>query len=61
MKGETRAVTQTRAVAQTSTKATAAAKDVDMVRYTSESVQIGPNAAYEGVTYPQEAIYDHPM
>ena len=55
MKGETRAVTQT------STKATAAAKDVDMVRYTSESVQIGPNAAYEGVTYPQEAIYDHPM
>ena len=61
MKGETRPVTQTRAVTQTSTKATAAAKDVDMVRYTSESVQIGPNAAYEGVTYPQEAIYDHPM
>ena len=61
MKGETRAVAQTRAVTQTSTKATAAAKDVDMVRYTSESVQIGPNAAYEGVTYPQEAIYDHPM
>ena len=61
MKGGTRTVAQTRAVTQTSTKATAAAKDVDMVRYTSESVQIGPNAAYEGVTYPQEAIYDHPM
>ena len=34
---------------QTGTKATAAAKDVDMVWYTSESVQIGPNAAYESV------------
>ena len=55
MKGETRAVTQT------GTKATAAAKNVDMVRYTSESVQISPNAAYEGVTYPQKAIYDQPL
>ena len=32
-------------VTQSSTKATAATKDVDMVRYTSESVQISPNAA----------------
>ena len=30
---------------KSSTKATAATKDVDMVRYTSESVQISPNAA----------------
>ena len=30
---------------QSSTKATAATKDVDMVWYTSESVQISPNAA----------------
>ena len=46
---------------QTSTKATAAAKNVDMVRYTSESVQISPNAAYEGVTFYDEPIYDQPM
>ena len=46
---------------QTSIKPTAAAKDVDMVRYTSESLQISPNAAYEGVTYPQKAIYDQPL
>ena len=39
---------------QTSTKATAAAaQDVDMVQYT--------NAAYESVTFPQEAIYDQPL
>ena len=57
MKGET-----TRAVTQTSTKATAAAKDVDMVRYTCESLQIGPNAAYESVTFQSdEPIYDQPM
>ena len=47
---------------QISTKATAAAKDVDMVRYTSESVQISPNAAYESVTFQSdEPIYDQPM
>ena len=47
---------------QTSTKATAAAaQDVDMVRYACESLQISPNAAYESVTFPQEAIYDQPM
>ena len=47
---------------QTSTKATAAtAQDVDMVRYTCESLQISPNTAYESVTFPQEAIYDQPM
>ena len=46
---------------QTSTKTTAAAKDVDMVHYTSESVQISPNAAYKSVTFPQEAIYDQPL
>ena len=56
MKGETRAVTQT------STKATAASKDVDLVRYTCESLQIGPNAAYESVTFQSdEPIYDQPM
>ena len=59
MNGGTRTATQTRAVTQTSTKATG--KNVDMVRYTCKCVQIGPNAAYEDVTYPQEAIYDHPM
>ena len=49
-------------VTQTSTKATAAAaQDVDMVRYTSESLQVSPNAAYESVTFPQEAIYDQPL
>ena len=62
MKGGTRAVAQTRAVTQTSTKATAASKDVDLVRYTCESLQIGPNAAYESVTFQSdEPIYDQPM
>ena len=46
---------------QTSTKATAATENVDMVRYTSESVQISPNAAYESVTFSDEPIYDQPM
>ena len=55
MKGETRAVTQT------SIKPTAAARDVDMVRYTSESLQISPNAAYDNVTFhSDEPIYDQP-
>ena len=56
VKGETRAVTQA------SIKPTAAAKDVDMVRYTSESLQISPNAANESVTFQSdEPIYDQPM
>ena len=55
MKGRSRPVTQT------GTKATAAAKDVDMLRYTSESLQISPNAAYESVTFSDEPIYDQPM
>ena len=42
------------------TKTTAAAKDKDVVHYTSETLQIGPNAAYEDVTYPQEVIYETP-
>ena len=47
---------------QTSTKATAAAEKVDMVRYTCESLQISPNAAYESVTFQSdEPIYDQPM
>ena len=28
---------------------------------TSGSVLIGPNIAYEGVTYSEEAIYEHPL
>ena len=52
---------RTRPVTQTSTKATAATENVDMVRYTSESVQISPNAAYESVTFSDEPIYDQPM
>ena len=44
----------------TGTKTTAAAKDKDVVHYTSETLQIGPNAAYEDVTYPQEVIYETP-
>ena len=56
MKGGTRPVTQA------SIKPTAAAKDVDMVRYTSESLQISPNAANESVTFQSdEPIYDQPM
>ena len=51
MKGETRAVTQT------STKATAAAKDVDMVRYTSESLQISPNAARLAQMLPTRVLH----
>ena len=46
---------------QTSTKATAAANDKEMVRYTCESLQISPNAAYENVTFSDEPIYDQPM
>ena len=42
-------------------KATAAAENVDMVQYPSESVQIRPNVAYESVAFPQEAIYDQPL
>ena len=49
-------------VTQTSTKATAAAKDVGMVQYTCESLHISPNAAYESVTFQSdEPIYDQPM
>ena len=56
MKGGTRPVTQT------SIKPTAAAKDVDMVQYTSESLQISPNAAYDSVTFQSDKpIYDQPM
>ena len=51
MKGETRAVTQT------STKATAAAKDVDMVRYTSESLQIIPNVARLAQMLPTRVLH----
>ena len=46
---------------QASTKATAAAENKEMVRYTCESLQISPNAAYEGVTFSDEPIYDQPM
>ena len=46
-------------VTQTSTKVTAAANTKEVVRYTSESVQIGPNTSYEDVTYPEEEIYDY--
>ena len=47
---------------QTSIKPTAAAKDVDMIRYTSESLQISPNAAYKSVTFQSDKpIYDQPM
>ena len=42
------------------TKTTAVAKCKDVVYYTSETLQIGPNIAYEGVTYPQEIIYETP-
>lgn len=28
---------------------------------TSGSVKIGPNIAYEGVGYVEEAIYEHPI
>ena len=46
---------------RTGTKTTAAAaKDKDVVQYTSETLQIGPNIAYEDVTYPQEVIYETP-
>ena len=56
MKGGTRPVTPT------SIKPTAAARDVDMVRYTSESLQISPNAAYDSVTFhSDEPIYDQPV
>ena len=44
----------------TGTKTTAAAKGKDVVHYTSETLQIGPNIAYEDVTYPQEVIYETP-
>ena len=44
----------------TGTKTTAADKDKDVVHYTSETLQIGPNIAYEDVTYPQEVIYETP-
>ena len=44
----------------TGTKTTAATKDKDVVYYTSETLQIGPNIAYEDVTYPQEIIYETP-
>ena len=46
-------------VTQTSTKVTAAANTKEVVRYTSESVQIGPNTSYEDVTYPEEELYDY--
>ena len=45
---------------QTSTNATAAANDKEMVRYTCESLQDSPNAA-EGVTFSDEPIYDQSM
>ena len=46
---------------RTGTKTTAAAaKGKDVVQYTSETLQIGPNIAYEDVTYPQEVIYEIP-
>ena len=44
----------------TKTTAAAAAKGKDVVQYTSETLQIGPNIAYEDVTYPQEVIYETP-
>jgi len=53
---------RTRPVTQTSTKTTATAKDVGMVQYTCESLQISPNAAYESFTFrSDEPIYDQPM
>ena len=54
MKGRT-------SVIQTSSKAPAVAENMDMVRYTNESMQISPNAAYESVTFSNEPIYDQPM
>ena len=44
----------------TKTTAAAAAKGKDVVQYTSETLQIGPNIAYEDATYPQEVIYETP-
>ena len=35
-------------------------KDVDMVRYTSGGLEIGPNIAYEDGTYLQKNIYENP-
>ena len=47
-------------VTQTCTKA--AAKELDMVEYTCESLHISPNAAYESVAFQSdEPIYDQPM
>ena len=45
---------------RTGTTVAAAAKGKDVVQYTSETLQIGPNIAYEDVTYPQEVIYETP-
>ena len=39
---------------------TAADKEKDVVRYTTETAEIGPNVAYEEVTYSQEDIYENP-
>ena len=40
---------------------TAADKEKDVVRYKTETAVIGPNIAYEEVTYSQEDIYENPM
>ena len=52
--------TPTSKTTETSTKATAATTDKEMVRYESGMVQMGPTISYEEVEYPEEAIYEHP-
>ena len=44
----------------TDSKATATAKDKEMVQYTSDTLQTAPNPAYEDVTRLQEVIYENP-
>jgi len=45
---------------ETTTKAAAATTNKEVVRYASGTVQMGSSVAYEGVEYPEEAIYEHP-
>ena len=44
------------------TQTNTAVKNMDMVRYTCESLQFSLNAAYENVTFQSDKpIYDQPM
>ena len=44
---------------ETGSKATATAKEKEMVQYTSDTLQTAPNPAYEDVTRLQKVIYEN--